>query len=64
MRTLSWKKNFPIAGEWDDNAGRRFFKLVDREAIRFLAEFEAAKGRITGCPTYIREWIRSERAEG
>jgi hypothetical protein len=24
--------NFPIAGEWDHKAGRRFFELVDREA--------------------------------
>jgi hypothetical protein len=24
--------NFPVAGEWDHNASRRFFELVDREA--------------------------------
>ncbi len=38
-------------------------KLVDREAVGFLAEFEATNGKITGCPSYIREWIRRERAE-
>jgi ABC-type transporter Mla MlaB component len=38
-------------------------KLVDREAITFLANFETDNGKITNCPTYIREWIRRERAE-
>ena len=38
-------------------------KLVDREAIAFLANFETDNGKITNCPTYIREWIRRERAE-
>jgi anti-anti-sigma regulatory factor len=38
-------------------------RLVDREVVTFLADFEAEKGRITNCPTYIREWIRRERAE-
>ena len=38
-------------------------KLIDRKAVRFLADFEATNGRITGCPTYIREWIRRELAE-
>ena len=37
-------------------------KLVDREAIKFLSNFETDSGRITNCPTYIREWIRRERA--
>jgi hypothetical protein len=35
-------------------------KLIDREAVKFLAEFVATNGRITGCPSYIREWIRRE----
>jgi anti-anti-sigma regulatory factor len=38
-------------------------RLVDREVVTFLADFEAENGRITNCPTYIREWIRRERAE-
>jgi hypothetical protein len=37
-------------------------KLVDREAITFLANFETDNATITNCPPYIREWIRSERA--
>jgi len=38
-------------------------KLVVREAITFLADFETDNGRITNCPSYIREWIRREQAE-
>ncbi len=38
-------------------------KLVDRDAVRFLVRFETHNGRITNCPSYIREWIRKERAE-
>ena len=41
----------------------RGVRLVDREVVTFLADFEANNGRITNCPNYIREWIRSERAE-
>jgi len=38
-------------------------RLVDREAVRFLADFETDNARITNCPPYILEWIRRERAE-
>jgi hypothetical protein len=38
-------------------------KLVDREAVTFLANFETDSASITNCPPYIREWIRSERAQ-
>lgn len=38
-------------------------RLVDRDALRFLENFEAHNGQITSCPSYIREWIRRERAE-
>ena len=38
-------------------------KLVDREAITFLANFETGNARITNCPPYIREWISRERAQ-
>ena len=38
-------------------------KLVDREAITFLANLETGNATITNCPPYIREWIRSERAQ-
>ena len=37
--------------------------LVHREAVTFLANFETDNGRITNCPSYIREWIRRQRAE-
>ena len=38
-------------------------KLVDREAITFLANLETGNATITNCTPYIREWIRSERAQ-
>jgi hypothetical protein len=38
-------------------------RLVDREAVRFLANFETDNARLTNCPPYIREWIRREGAE-
>lgn len=36
-------------------------KLVDREAVRFLAGCEAAGITLVHCPAYIREWIVRER---
>ena len=38
-------------------------KLVDRDVVTFLADFETNSGRIKNCPSYIREWIRRERAQ-
>jgi hypothetical protein len=38
-------------------------RLVDRDVVTFLANFETDNATITNCPTYIREWIRRERAE-
>jgi hypothetical protein len=35
--------------------------LVDREAVRFLAQCEAAGTTLTHCPAYIREWIVREK---
>jgi hypothetical protein len=32
-------------------------KLVDREAIRFLAACEGRGIRLKDCPSYIRRWI-------
>jgi anti-anti-sigma regulatory factor len=32
-------------------------KLVDREAIRFLAACKARGIRLKDCPSYIRRWI-------
>ena len=37
-------------------------KLVDRDTITFLANFET-DAKITNCPPYIREWIRREQAQ-
>jgi hypothetical protein len=38
-------------------------KLVDRDAVEFLAGFESNQAKITNCPPYIREWIRREQAQ-
>ena len=38
-------------------------KLVDRDAVEFLARFETSQAKITNCPRYIREWIRREQAQ-
>lgn len=36
-------------------------RLVDREAVSYLARCEAAGARLDNCPAYIREWIGKER---
>jgi anti-anti-sigma regulatory factor len=38
-------------------------KLVDREAVGFLASCEAKGVNIANCPAYIREWIEREAAQ-
>ena len=38
-------------------------KLVDREAVRFLARCEAQGITLVHCPTYIRVWIEREKAQ-
>jgi len=32
-------------------------RLVDREAVRFLAVCESREIKLKNCPSYIREWI-------
>jgi len=36
-------------------------KLVDADAVRFLAQCEAAGATLENCPQYVREWIARER---
>jgi hypothetical protein len=36
-------------------------ELVDRDAVRLLAQVEAEGIELRICPTYIREWITNER---
>ena len=38
-------------------------KLVDRDAVTFLAQCEAAGATLENCPVYVREWIARERAD-
>lgn len=35
-------------------------RLVDREAVRFLASAIERRVCLTGCPAYLREWLKSE----
>ena len=36
-------------------------ELVDREAVKLLAQTEAEGIELRNCPAYIREWITKER---
>jgi len=38
-------------------------KLVDREAVRFLARCEAEGITLVHCPAYIRAWIEGEKGQ-
>ena len=38
-------------------------KLVDRDAVRFLAQTEAGGARLRNCSAFVREWISRERDE-
>jgi anti-anti-sigma regulatory factor len=38
-------------------------KLVDREAVRFLALIEAEGANLRNCSAFIRAWISQERNE-
>src|SRR5579862_1479003 len=37
-------------------------RLVDHDAVRFLADCEARGAELQNCPAYIREWIAAEKA--
>jgi anti-anti-sigma regulatory factor len=36
-------------------------KLVDRAAVRYLADLEAQGARLRNCSAFIREWLLQER---
>src|SRR5215831_604399 len=38
-------------------------RLVNRDAVRFLADCEADGAGLKNCPAYIREWIARDRDE-
>ena len=38
-------------------------RLVDREAVQFLARCEMEGVGLDNCPAYIREWIEKERTQ-
>jgi len=35
-------------------------RLVDRDAVRFLARCESLGAKLENCPRYVREWITGE----
>ena len=39
----------------------RHLKLVDRDAVQFLASREASGTELRNCSAYIREWITQEK---
>ena len=39
----------------------RHVKLVDRDAVQFLASREATGTELRNCAAYIREWITQEK---
>jgi len=41
----------------------RDVKLVDREAVSFLARCEASGIKLDNCPAYVGEWIRQATDE-
>jgi len=40
----------------------RDVRIVDRDAVKFLARCEADGIKLENCPLYIREWMNRERA--
>jgi len=36
-------------------------RLVNRDAIKFLADCEANGTKLRNCPAYVREWVSKER---
>jgi hypothetical protein len=38
-------------------------RLIDREAVSFLARCEGTGIRLENCSTYVREWISREKDE-
>lgn len=38
-------------------------RLVNRDAIKFLADCEAGGTKLRNCPAYVREWIAKEREQ-
>jgi len=37
-------------------------RLVDRDSVRFLTQWEANGVLLDQCPSYIREWMEKERS--
>jgi hypothetical protein len=53
QRVLEAEEKAPITLDLEE------VRLVDREAVRFLAACEARGNKLRTCPPYIREWIET-----
>lgn len=49
------------SSDLDSALDLRHIKLVDRDAVQFLASLEAAGTELRNCSAYIREWITQEK---
>ena len=38
-------------------------RLVNRDAVKLLADCEADGAKLRNCPAYVREWIAKERGK-
>ncbi len=57
------QKVFALAAEQQDLVlDLKDLKLVDQDAVRFLADWETGGASLRNCPAYIREWIGADQA--
>ncbi len=49
------------AGDQSASLDLKEVRLVDQDAVVFLADCEARGARLLNCPSYIREWITRVR---
>ena len=53
-----------VKSDWPDHRlvlDLKEVKLVDRDAVRFLAAIEEQGVRLRNCSAFVREWISQER---
>jgi hypothetical protein len=56
MELIRWQSEYP-----NIRLDMKEVKLVDREAVKFLARCEADGAKLENCPVYIRKWMERER---
>ena len=58
-QVYNWRRFCSQKGD----SGLKEVRLVDREAVQFLARCETEGVELDNCPAYIREWIEKERTQ-